>query len=333
MSNNLLGPFFDRRFVLVLGKGGVGRSSICAGIALAASRQGKRVLVCELNARERIPAMFGSRPVGSVITEIAPGIESVNMRPEDAMREYGLMKLRIRALYRAAFENRFVKSFLNLIPGLPELLMLGKAFFHESEIDPATGRHRWDMVVVDAPATGHGVPFLRIPRVVLSVAPAGPMAEDAKRMQALLTDPTRTSLNIATIPEAMPISEAVQLKGQVDRLLQIPTGFLFENAVHRPLLDAGMEGTYQAILRARRAHAGPSAQFLGSLLDAGEHRIRRNRIEAAHIAHLAEQIEMPRIRIPYLYLGKWGLPAAEAIADVIESGVRHHELGGGVPRP
>ncbi|MBM4319468.1 MAG: ArsA family ATPase, partial [Deltaproteobacteria bacterium] len=223
--------FFERRFVIVMGKGGVGKSTVAAAIAIAAARLGKRVLVCELKTAERISRLFGSAPVGTEIGRVAEGIDAVNMTPQSALREVALLKLRLMALYRLTFENRVVADFLRGVPGLPELLMLGKCYYHEQETDPATGRPRWDMVVVDAPATGHGIPFLRIPRVILDLFGESPITHEASQIQALLLDGQRTSLNLVTLPEELPTAEVLALKAQVDTLLRIPTGYLFVNQV------------------------------------------------------------------------------------------------------
>jgi len=314
-------PFFDHRLVVVSGKGGVGRSTVCAAIALEAARRGKRVLVCELNTKERIPSLLGGEPVGDEIGQVAEGISSVNIRPDVAMREYGLMKLRVRALYRAAFENRVVKGFLQLIPGLPELLMLGKVAFHESEQDPRRGGPRWDMVLVDASATGHGIPFLRMPQVVLSVTSTGPMAEDARRIRDLLVDPNRTSLNIVTLPEAMPVNEALELHQQVDELLGIPTGYLFVNRVHPPLFRAPALRAFQAL----RSGSRGDDPLLRGLLDAGRVRLHRTRLEAVHLDRLRVKGGMPRIRIPHLYVRRWDQEALGIVARSIGQGIEHYE--------
>ncbi len=314
---------FDRRFVVINGKGGVGRSTVCAAIATAAARRGKRVLVCELNTKERIPSLLGARPVGHEITPVvrpgpqgAGGIWCVNIRPEHAMREYGLMKLRVRALYKVAFENRLVKGFLRLIPGLPELLMLGKAFFHEAELDPLTGAPRWDMVVVDAPATGHGFSLLRIPQVVLAVTRRGPMADDARRMQALLADPRRSSIHIVTLAEAMPVSEAIDLRHQLEELLGLPTGFVFLNAVRADPADEDL------LLEMRALTAQDEALSpLRPLLDAGHRRARRAAIEAAHGAALRADVDMPVVELPFIAAERWGADEMERLSLALEAGV------------
>jgi anion-transporting ArsA/GET3 family ATPase len=169
---------FEKRLLVVIGKGGVGKSTISAALALAAARRGKRVLVCELNTQERISALLEAEPVGAEIGQVAPGIDAVDIRPREAMREYALMVLRFRAIYDAVFENRFVRHFLRAIPSLAELVMLGKVLYHVGETGPG-GRPRYDLVILDSPATGHGVSLLRLPQVLVETVPPGLMADEA----------------------------------------------------------------------------------------------------------------------------------------------------------
>src|SRR3954462_4852568 len=90
----------DRRLVVVTGKGGTGKSTVSAALALAASKRGKRVLVCEVVAKERVADFFGRPPSGTKLRELAPNLYSVHVRPREAMREYALMTLKYETLYR-----------------------------------------------------------------------------------------------------------------------------------------------------------------------------------------------------------------------------------------
>lgn len=332
--------FFERRFVVMCGKGGVGRSTLCAAVALEAARRGKRVLVCELNTKERIPSLFGARPRGPVISKVwpprptpgSPGaprgpgeVWTVNVVPEHAMREYGLMKLRVRALYRVAFENRLVRGFLRLVPGLPELLMLGKAFFHETELDPDSGKPAWDMVVVDAPATGHGISLLRIPQVVLAITSTGPMADDARKMQALLVDPARTSVNIVTLPEAMPVSEALDLRRQLRDVLHLPAAYVFLNAVHAPDSEAPAPFAAAEELERLVASAASSAAILQPLADAARRRLYRDDLEREHIAVLAAGVDMPIVRLPFVSAPRWEIEAVTELSEHLSEGLLRWE--------
>src|SRR5271157_5084663 len=105
----------DKRFVLVTGKGGVGKTTVCAAEALAIAAQGKRVLVAMCNAKERLSAMMGVAPLGPQVTKVAENVWAVNILPEIALEEYGALILHSRALYRTLFDNRYVRTFLRAV--------------------------------------------------------------------------------------------------------------------------------------------------------------------------------------------------------------------------
>src|ERR1041384_7603468 len=156
----------NRRLVVVTGKGGTGKSTLSAAIALAASRRGKKTLVCEVVAKERVADFFGKPPSGTKIRELMPNLYSVHVRPREAMREYALMTLKYETLYKSACENAAARYFLAAAPSLAEIVMLGKVWWHASQ-EMERGKLRWDLVVLDAPATGHGMTFLTVPEVFL----------------------------------------------------------------------------------------------------------------------------------------------------------------------
>src|SRR4051812_22110964 len=129
-------PLLDLRLLIVSGKGGVGRTAVAAALARVAATRGKRVLVAQTNAVERLGRMLGHpQPIGPTVTDIAPGLAAVNMTPRESLHEYALMVLRYEAVYRTLFDNRFVRGFLGAIPGLDAYAMLGKAWWHTTEED------------------------------------------------------------------------------------------------------------------------------------------------------------------------------------------------------
>lgn len=308
----MAGPsLLDKRLLVVTGKGGVGKSTVSAALALLAARQGKRVLVCEVNARERVAPLFGAPPTGSEIREAAPGISTVNVNPHDSMREYGIMVLRFRTIYEAVFENRVVRFFLRVVPSLAELVMLGKILY-EARVEDR-GRPRWDLVVLDAPATGHAVQLLRVPAALLDTVPAGPLRRDAEWMRDLLVDPVRTALSIVTLPEEMPVNEAIDLDAQVRGVLGIPRGALIINAMPEPRFAAAESG--------RLARLADQPPPLGPAALAG----RLQALRAAEAARYAQRaraaLDLPTAVLPLLALAEWGRDAVERIAGALEAGL------------
>jgi anion-transporting ArsA/GET3 family ATPase len=184
-------------------------------------------------------------PIGTAVTPLAPNVDAVNMTPQSALHEYGLMVLRSELVYRALFENRAVRGFLGAIPGLDAYAMLGKAWYHTTEL--VAGRPRYDLVILDSPASGHASLMLRIPDAILEAMPKGPLSKDARAMRELLSDPVRSAFVIVTLPEDLPAREAAQLAATARATLKVPLGPLVVNAVpsdrlSTPAADAVLGG-------------------------------------------------------------------------------------------
>jgi anion-transporting ArsA/GET3 family ATPase len=299
----------DRRVVIVTGKGGVGKSTVSAALALIAAREGKRVLVCEVNAQERVAPLLGAPAAGGTVREALPGLFTVNVTPHDAMREYGLMVLKFKTIYDAVFENRLVRYFLRVVPSLAELVMLGK-ILHEAR-EEERGRPRWDLVIVDAPATGHAVQLLRVPSALVDTVPAGPLRRDAEWMEAMLVDPARTSLAIVTLPEEMPVNEAIELDAQVRSVLGIHRGGLFVNAMPEARF-APQEAARLAALAEAPPPVGPAARAA---------RLQAIRAEQAarYLERARAALDLPPTVIPFLPLTSWGRDAIEQVAAAIRA--------------
>ena len=219
------------RLLVITGKGGVGKSTVSAAFALALAKTGRRTLLCEVNSGGRATALLGHAPAGPEVTRLEGELWSVDVRPAEAMREYVLQKIRIERVYRAVFENPLVRAFLRFIPSLAETVMLGKIIWHLREKDGE--RARWDMVVVDAPATGHALTFLGVPQVLLDTLPHGTMAEEVTWMRDYLVDPAVTKALVVALAEELPILESLELASGL-RALHLALGAVVLNQATEP---------------------------------------------------------------------------------------------------
>jgi anion-transporting ArsA/GET3 family ATPase len=302
------------RFVTVVGKGGVGKTTVSAALALAAARRGKRVLIAMCNAKERVSQMLEVAPIGPRNQAILPGIDAVNMAPQIALEEYGMMVLKVRTLYRAIFENKLVSAFLRGTPGIEAWSMLGKAQFHAYETLP-DGRPRYDMVILDSPATGHGLEMLRVPRVLLEVAPPGLLRREAERAWQLFSDPARAGALLVTLPEDMPANETIELHTALTQELRLPVAALAINSVMPVLFDEAE----RAWLGAARVE-DPDAVLLAPLLQAGRRRTERERVQSDALAHLSKAIvNVPTFELPQLLGLDVRRAGIEQLARVFES--------------
>jgi anion-transporting ArsA/GET3 family ATPase len=307
------GPL-DLKFVFVVGKGGVGKTTVSAALALAAAAQGKRVLVAMCNAKERLSYVLETGPIGPQIQRVLPLLDAVNMEPGAALEEYGLLVLRVRALYRLVFENRFVSAFLRGTPGIDAWAMLGKAQYHAREKD-ADGHDRYDLVIVDAPATGHGLDLLRVPRVIIDVAPPGLLRREAERANELFLDPERSGVLLVTIPEEMPTSETIELHDKLTRELRLSICGLVVNQCQSSLFSAGeLTG-----LRTLVDRLAPSSELL-PLAKLSRARAEREEIQRECIARLAAQIPARRVELPLLLAGDFRKAETEGLGRALRVG-------------
>src|ERR1700712_3150485 len=276
-----MSDLFNLRFITVVGKGGVGKTTVSTALALAAARRGKRVLIAMCNAKERVSQFLEVAPIGAYNQPVLPGIDAVNMVPKVALEEYGMMVLKVRALYRAIFENRLVAAFLRGTPGIEAWSMLGKAQFHAHEMLP-DGRPRYDLVILDSPATGHGLEMLRVPRVLLDVAPPGLLRREAERAWELFTDPVRSGVMVVTLPEEMPVSESVELYHALRVELGLPVVGIAVNGMIDQLFDAQDSAWIEQV-----AGETPESDLVYNLLRAGRRRTLREHVQSESLARIA----------------------------------------------
>ncbi|WP_394824352.1 ArsA family ATPase [Pendulispora albinea] len=291
-----MSAFEDKRFLIVTGKGGVGKTTVAAAEAVALAAKGKRVLVAMCNAKERLSVMLGSDLVGEEVSEVAKNIWAVNMNPERALEEYGLMTLKSRVLYNILFDNKYARSFFRAVPGMSEWAMLGKAWWHTTETR-ADGSPRFDVVILDAPATGHGLDMLRVPKVIVDVVPPGLLRRDAERAMELFRDPKFCAVILVTLPEEMPTTETIELAAALTQELGIPIGKVVVNGVLPPLFSreerAELERAISPSDKVRNAGDGS--------IVAGRDRAIRERVQAASLARLSRELPVKPAFLPLLF--------------------------------
>jgi anion-transporting ArsA/GET3 family ATPase len=281
-----------KRFILVTGKGGVGKTTTCAAAAVALASEGKRVLVAMCNAKERLSTMLGVPPIGAEVTRVGDRLWAVNMQPESALEEYGVLVLRSRAVYKTLFDNRFVRAFLRAVPGMQEWAMLGKAWWHTTETLP-DGSFKYDAVILDAPATGHGLDMLRVPKVIIDVAPQGLLRRDAERAWDLFRDVATSAIIVVTAPEEMPTTETIELaRALADMGLSVQR--VVVNGVLAPLFSREERAALEGARLDEPRMPGDAA------VEASRDRAARERLQDESLARLSRELAATLSFLPLL---------------------------------
>jgi anion-transporting ArsA/GET3 family ATPase len=283
------------RLRIITGKGGVGKTVVATAMAIAEARAGKRVLLCEVTSGDAVARLLGEEPGGSELTTMMPGLTVVDMHPHATIKEYALLVLKFQTIYKAVFENRFVRHFLRLVPSLGELTLLGKVWYHEKE------RDRFDLIILDAPATGHAIAMLRAPGVVMGTVPPGPLRENCRIIHELVTDHTRTEMHVVTTPEEMPVNEGIEIIQAAGEQLGIALGCIFVNQRLQPLTDGTL-----AALTPLGAPLYDALELRQGRIAAGEHYLER-------LPKRLRTIDLP------LVLGGDGRETVEALARELEA--------------
>jgi len=287
--------FAPRRFLFITGKGGVGKTTVTAALARSLAARGLRVLVTVCGAKERLGTLLGAGPLTSAIAELGPNLWGVRLVSEVALREYGAMKLKNRVLVDAIFDSKYVAGFLSGTPGLKEWSLLGKAWYHATEND-ADGRARFDVVLFDAPATGHGLDMLRVPKVIVDIAPPGVLRSDAERAWEMFQDPAKSGVVVVTLPEEMPTNESLELCSALRTELTLPIAELVVNALLPRYFSEAEGGALE-----RLGPLAPSSPA-HAVLDSGVRRATRERIQEESLRRLSE-LGVPLRRLELLLDG------------------------------
>ena len=293
----------DKRLVIVVGKGGVGKSVISGSFGLLAADQGRRTVIAEMGGAETMSALFDREPVGYAGGLLAPRLEAMSITSDQAVEEYLVRMLRFRLLYEVVFRNRFIEPFMNGVMGLSDLISIGKVMDLEwlredGSLGPtAAGDHRWDLVIVDAPATGHGLSLLRAPRSVMDITRMGPMFHNSEMIRDLLADRSRTAVVLVTLAEEMPVSETIELARDLERHVDIEIAGLVVNGVMPdPLVDPEVRQGWPEVRAWGLEHGGQAEVAVRET----ERAIRDRSRAEGYIDRLRDELGLPMAEVPML---------------------------------
>lgn len=316
----ILDTLLSRRVVFVSGKGGVGKSAVAAALALAASERGRRTLLVEIDAPREAARYLGvPGDIGGVETEARPGLWVINLDPKGVMDEFVRHVVKIELIVRRILGSVIYERFFAAAPGLKELMMLGKIMVLEEARERRRGQPRFDFIVVDAPATGHGLSFLKVPVAAAAAVPVGPVGHNARRVLELLRDHTRTGLVIVAIPEEMAVVEAAQFHRLAVDEVGIDALAMVLNACHERRLSAEQETeVLRRLADGEDGPLGPQVSLAAALTAARRH-IRRRRMTQFYQTRLRRLVPLPLLTLPYLFDETLGLESLRTLAHRLDA--------------
>jgi anion-transporting ArsA/GET3 family ATPase len=319
------------RVLIVAGKGGVGKTTMVAALAHLAARAGLSVLVVELEGRQGVATAFGSGDpldyTGSVLkaagvesigdadtggsTAIPPGtVQARTITPDDALLEY-LADHGLRRVSKRLMSSGIIDLVAGAIPGIRDILVLGKV----KQIERSGIA---DLVLVDAPATGHTMTFLSSAGGLVDAARGGPIRAQAADVVQLLSDPRRCQVALVTLPEEMPVNEAIEAAYQLEDKVGIALGPVIINGCYPSL--PGLDTPAHEAAVAAGVDLDPS--LLSSLEAARRFRLTRQQLQEEQLQRLAHELPLAQLRVPFLFSETIGPGELDTLSDALAAGVQ-----------
>ena len=294
----------DRRLLYVTGKGGVGKTTVAAAIGLAAAESGRRTIVCEVAEQDRVSRAFQREGVvAETEVELAENLWAITIDPSRALQEWLGRQIGgtgLRVLARSSAFQYFVAA----APGAKELITIAKVWeLAQQQRWDRRGR-TYDLVVVDAPSSGHGLAMLTTPRTFGEIARVGPIRRQAFRVRDMLADPERTGYVAVALPEEMPVNETLELERRLPDAVGVPLEAIVVNGMWPERFSAGDAEALRAALDGRRD--GPVHAALTSY--------ERARAQRSHLRRLRRATSARVVTLPYLFESEIGLPEFETLA-------------------
>ncbi len=309
--------FAASRVVIVAGKGGVGKTTVTGALSLAAARAGLSTLILEVEGKSGLAAMFGTEPMSYDEVELsaadpATGRARVSARaltPDDALleyfREHGMSRLSKRLVNSGALD-----MVSTAIPGIRDLVVLAKL----KQLEQAEAA---DLIVLDAPAAGHAINFLRSPRGLVDAVKVGPINAQSRDVLGLLNDARRCQVVLVTLPEETPVNELVETAFSLEDQVGVALGPVVVNGLYPDRPGLGTDPQEAAEQAGASLREGEHVALAG----AAEFRRRRMALQRTQLERLATQLPLPQLRLPYLFDAELGPSQVATLADELTDDV------------
>ncbi len=305
-----------QRLVFVLGKGGVGRTTLATSFAQACAMNGEKTLIVQWALHDSVSLLFAKPAAGHDSAAIAPNLWTMNFAPDEAIREYFIDHLKMRLVYNLVIENKHVQRLIHAAPGVQELFFLGRLFWLVCLSEEIRGT-RFDRIVVDAQATGHGVSLFTVAPTIAQFGMTGPLASECERVAKMIANPELVGTALVTLPEELPVEETLEFLPRLSRDLGRSPNALFVNRSLAPYLEsnrAALDEQYVLEIWKKRLNTERALHALNLL-----HRDLRKRGHFENV--LRESAAKIAPQLPLISVPDIGLANPDAAAPAVLQGV------------
>ena len=304
----------DRRLHVVVGKGGVGKTTVSGALAMLFARSGRRTLAIEMDSTGHLPALLGAAGPAPTPHAVSRNLHVLSVEGRAALEEYLGLVIPVKRLLHTVFSSRIYQYFVAAAPGLKELMTVGKIWYEATRSDG--GRPSWDAIVVDAPATGHSLQYLRMPQAARDTFGAGLVQREAAKIVGLLQDAATTAVHLVTLAEEMPVAETLETSEQLREVLHMPLGWVVVNRLHRRSFPADVVAALDA---SAASHAADRA-LLACVAERAAEESGWAAINQANIARLQAGVgDAPLIELPFLVVEEFGAEELAQLSVALEN--------------
>src|SRR3954451_5826006 len=301
------------RVVIVAGKGGVGKTTVPATLAVAATRAGMTVLIAEVEGKSGLAASFGAPALTYDDAELAAGVRARTLSPDAALVDYlethGMKRISKRLAHSGALD-----VVATAVPGMKDILVLGKVKSLEQE-------RVADLIIVDAPAAGHAVTFLLSARGLLDAVRVGPVRKQATDVAELISDPARCQVVLVTLPEETPVSELIETAFAIEDRAGVALGPVVINGCFSALPSDVVPDAVSIGNDARSCDRFVSEREANDLAQAALFRARRHELQREQVDRLRARLPLPQLELPFVFTPDISRPQLDVLADALAGGI------------